>query len=142
MTIEKAILQALQKGVIAAVAASIKDDLPVKYMGRTFTKPDDNCWLEVVHIPNNITDEFWATEKTYRGIFRLILHWGIDDKGAYEPMQVIESVGSYFAKGTKLVDPGNTVRVSITDNPNLLSVIEEAPEMLLPLSIRYQFFKA
>lgn len=139
---EKEILEALQKGVIAAVAASIKPLLPVKYVGRNFTKPTDSNWLEVIYIPNNITNEFWANGKTYRGLLRLVLHWGMKDAGAYEPMQVIESIASYFSKGLKLVDTGNTVRISINDIPNLLNVMEEPPEMLIPLSIRYHFFSA
>lgn len=142
MTVEKAILEALQKAVIAAVAASTLPATAVKYVGRNFTPPNDNHWLEVIYIPNNINDEFWAEGKTYQGILRLILHWGMDDKGAYAPMTLIETIGAYFAKGLKLTDPGNTVRVSITDNPNLLNVIEEAPKMLFPLSIRYRCFKA
>lgn len=139
---EKAILEALQKAVTAAVAASTKPTLSVKYVGRNFTKPNSDGWLEVIYIPNNIMDEFWAEGKTYQGILRLVLHWFMDDKGAYEPMQLIESIGSYFYKGLRLADPGNTILLKINDHPNLLNVLEEAPELLLPLSVRYQFFKA
>lgn len=138
---EKEILEALQKAVTSAVAASIKSTLPVKYVGRTFTKPNSGGWLEVIYIPNNVTDEFWSTGKTYQGILRLVLHWIMDDKGAYEPIRVIESIADYFAKGTKFNDPSNAVTVKISDNPNLINAIEEAPEMLFPLSVRYHFFK-
>jgi hypothetical protein len=139
---EKAILEALQKAVIAAVAASTLPATAVKYVGRNFTKPANGKWLEVVHIPNNITNEFWGDEKTYRGLFRLILHWPMVDKGAYEPLALIETISNYFAKGTKFADVANTVRVSITDRPNLLGIIEEPPEMLFPVSIQYQFLSA
>lgn len=142
MTIEKAILEALQKGVIAAVAASTLSATAVKYVGRNFTKPSDGKWLEIVHIPNNITGEFWGSEKTHQGLLRLILHWPMIDRGAYDPLTLVETIAGYFTKGLSLTDTGNTVRVRITDVPNLLSVLEEPPEMLFPISIRYQFFSA
>lgn len=143
MSVEKSILEALQKGVTAAVEASDDSTLAVKYLGRNFKKPDDKtAWLEVVHIPNNPNGEFWGESRTHQGILRLILHWPMVDKGAYEPMELIESIAAYFEKGTILADPDATVRVRITDHPNLLNVLEEAPEMLLPVSIRYQFFSA
>lgn len=142
MTTEKAILEALQKGVIAAVAASTLPTAAVKYVGRNFTKPSDGKWLEVIYIPNNITGEFWGTEKTHQGLLRLILHWPMVDRGAYDAMTLVETIAGYFTKGLSLTDVGNTVRVRITDKPNLLGMIEEAPEMILPISIRYQFFSA
>lgn len=139
---QRYILEALQKGVIAAVAASSTPTLPVKYVGRNFTPPESGGWLEVVFIPNDITDEFWGTSKTYRGLFRLIFHWVINDSGAYSVMDLANSVSGYFAKGLTLNDTGNNVTVRITDNPNHMGVIEEAPEILVPVSVRYQFFKA
>lgn len=142
MTTEKAILEALQKGVIAAVAASTLPAASVKYVGRNFTKPSNDKWLEVIYIPNNIAGEFWGGEKTHQGLMRLILHWPMSDRGAYEPITLAETIAGYFTKGLMLSDVANTVRVKIIDNPNLLGVIEQAPEMILPLSIRYQFFSA
>lgn len=138
---EKAILEALQKGVIAAVAATSLAATAVKYVGRNFTKPNDGKWLEVIYIPNNVTNEFWGSEKTHQGILRLILHWPMTDKGAYEAVTLIEAIAAYFTKGLKLVDPGSTVRINISENPNLMNVMEETPELLLPLSVRYNFFK-
>lgn len=140
---EKAILEALQKAVIAAAAAASIPTASVKYVGRNFTPPADaGAWLEVIHIPNNVTNEFWAEGKTYQGIMRLILHWPMTDKGAYAAITLAENVMAYFTKGSRFADPGNTVQVKISDNPNLLSIMEEAPELLLPISIRYSFFKA
>lgn len=142
MTTEKAILEALQKGVLAAAAASTLPAIQVKYVGRNFTPPSDAAWLEVVHIPNNLTDEFWAEGKTHQGIMRLILHYPMKDRGAYDPMLLAESIGAYFYKGRILSDVAVSVRVRINDNPNLIGVLEEPPEMLIPLSIRYHLFKA
>lgn len=139
---EDKILKALQKAVIAAVAAAASTDLPataVKYVGRNFTPPGDKAWLEVVHIPNNITGEFWADGKTYQGLLRLILHWPMVDKGAYTPIILIESIGNYFTKGSKFTQ--DDVVVTVTDNPDLMAVMEEPPYMILPLSIRYRHFK-
>ncbi len=139
---EKAILEALQKGVLAAVAASSEPTLSIKCAGISLTKPDNGKgWLEIVYIPNNITNEFWGNGKTHRGMMRLILHWQIDGKGAYPPMTLIQAIGGYFTKGLKLADVGNTVSVSINDNFNFLGILEEPPEVLYPISIRYQFFK-
>lgn len=142
MTTEKAILESLQKAVIAAVAASTLPAAAVKYVGRNFTKPSDGKWLEVIYIPNNLTNEFWGSEKTHQGLLRLILHWPMVDRGAYDPLTLVETIAGYFSKGLILTDAGNTVRVRITDVPNLLSVLEEPPEILFPISIRYQFFSA
>lgn len=140
---ERAILQALQTAVIAARDASILPGLQIKCVGVPFTPPDDGKgWLEIIHIPNNVTDEFWSSGKTYRGFMRLILYWPVDSEGAYPAMDLIESIGSYFTKGMKITDSGPTVRVTITDNPNFLGVLEEPPYILYPLSIRYQFLKA
>lgn len=140
---EKAILEALQKAVTAAVAASDDATLVVKYLGRNFKKPDGSTsWLEIVHIPNNVTDEFWSDGKTYRGMMRLVLHYPMKDKGAYEAIELIESIAEYFTKGRRLSDLASTVSVKVADHPNLMGIIEEPPEMLLPISIRYEFFTA
>lgn len=139
---ERYILEALQKAVTSAVATSNTPSLPVKFIGRTFTPPDKGGWLEIVFIPNDIMNQYWDTSKTYRGMFRLVFHWVIDDGGAYGIMDLARSVGAYFTKGLHLVDPGGNVNVKITDNPNNMGLIEEPPELLLPLSIRYMFFKA
>ncbi len=139
---EKYILEALQKAVTTAVAATTLPPTAVKYVGRLFEKPSNYRWLEVIYIPNNIENEFWDSSKTYQGILRLILHWGMDDKGAYEPTTLINDIAASFAKGGKFADPGNNVIVRIDEVPNLLGILEEPPELLLPLSVRYRFFKA
>lgn len=139
---ERYILEALQKGVIAAVDASSNPDLPIKMVGRTFNKPETGAWLEVIPMPNNVMDEFWGSGKTYRGVLRLIFAWPMNDEGVYTSLSAVDSVTSYFTKGLKLTDPGNNATVTITDNPDFKGVIEEAPWMLHPVSIRYQFFKA
>ncbi len=136
---EKDILQALQTAVIAAVAASTSPKLPIKVLGITFTPPSDGKWLEVIHIPNNLNGEFWANSKTYRGIFRLVLHWPIDGAGVYSPMDLASSIADYFAKGAKFTS--NNTTVMIYENPDLTSVMEEPPQLLFPMSIRYMSFQ-
>jgi hypothetical protein len=141
--VEKAIVEALQKAVIAAVAACDTPTLPVKYIGRNFTPPADNTgWLEIVIIPNNVQGELWGPEKTHRGMLRLILHWPMKDKGAYEPLELLEDISSYFIKGRRFADQAATVSVKISEGPDFRGVLEEPPEMLLPMSIRYEFFAA
>lgn len=139
MMIEQEILERLQKATIAAVASSILPTLPIKHVGRTFTIPDDGKYLEIVYIPNNVKNEFWSDGKTYRGLFRLILHWGLDNAGAYPAMRAIASVSAYFAKGA--IFQTEAVRVKVYEAPDLTGVIEVAPEMLFPVTIRYECFQ-
>ncbi|QWY83155.1 hypothetical protein [Rhizobium phage RHph_X2_24] len=139
MMVETDILKALQKAAIAAAAASTMPTLPVKPIGRTFTVPSNGRYLELIHIPNNVTNEFWSEGKTYRGLFRLILHWGLDDTGAYSPLDVIASVASYFVKGA--IFQNGSVSVKIYEEPDLTGVIEQPPETLYPVSIRYMSFQ-
>lgn len=134
---EVEIIKALQKAVIAAVAGRV----PVKYIGINFKKPNTGGWLEVVHIPNNILSEHWGPEKTFRGLLRLILHWPMDTQGVYVPLTLLESISGYFTKGSKLAGDNN-VTLRITDVPNYLGPMEETPELLLPVSIQYEFFAA
>jgi hypothetical protein len=139
MMIEKEILQALQTATTAAVAASIMPTLPVKYRGRNFVIPDDDRWLEIVQIPNNVNGEFWSAGKTYRGLFRLLLHWSLDDEGAYEPLDVIASVSAYFPIGAIFQSGG--IKVKVYQEPDLTGVIETPPEQLFPVTIRYECFQ-
>jgi hypothetical protein len=132
---DRSILSALQDATEAAVLASIKPDLPVKYLGRSWTPPNDQKWLEVIFIPNNPSD-FWGNEQTYMGMYRLILHWPNDDSGAYEPIDVLASVAGYFSKDRRLQN------VSICETPAFGGVLEEGAENLYPASMRYQSFRA
>jgi hypothetical protein len=133
--IEREILQALQTATINAVSASTMPLLPIKALGRTFDPPGDGRWLEIVHIPNNVIGQFWADGKTYRGLYRLILHWGLDDAGVYQPMDVIASIAAGFPKGS--IFQNGSVSVKIYDEPDLVGVIEASPETLYPVTIRY-----
>lgn len=137
--IEAKILEALQKATTAAVAASTMPALPVKYRGRIFNPPDDGRWLEIVYIPNNINGEFWGSGKTYRGLYRLLLHWGLDDEGAYEPLDVIASISAHFPIGATFQSGG--VQVKVYQEPDLTGVIEAPPEQLFPVTIRYETFQ-
>ena len=136
--IETEILEALQKATTTAVANSITPALPIKYLGRTFDIPNNGRYLEVVYIPNNVNNEFWGNGKTYRGLYRLILHWGLDDAGAYPPMRALSSICDGFVKGS--VFQNGAVSVTIYDEPDLTTVSESAPEMLFLASVRYSFF--
>lgn len=139
MMVEKQILAALQKATTAAVLASNMPTLPVKYLGRVFPIPSDGRYLEIVHIPNNVNGEFWDSGKTYRGLFRLLLHWQIDDAGAYQPLEILASITSYFPVGAVFQNDG--VSVKVYQEPDLTGVIEAAPETLYPVTIRYMSFQ-
>lgn len=136
MNKDRYVLEALQKAVIAAVAASTDTTLAVKMVGRTITPPTSGKWLEVIQIPIN-SDPSLGQERLYRGMLRLILHWPVDDKGAYGPMDLLTSITSYFTKGSKHTDSGNNVKVTITHNPAFMGVEEDSPEVRYPASIRY-----
>lgn len=138
---ERYVLEALQKAVIAAVAASDDDTLVVKMLGRAINPPSSGKWLEVVQIPNNV-DRTWGSEKVYQGAIRLILHWPVDDRGAYDPLDLIESIGAYFTKGSKHSDSGDNVEVTVIRNPDFMGVIEQAPELLYPMTVRYRCYIA
>ena len=137
--IEDKILKALQTGVTTAVQGSNIPAFPIKYIGKIFNPPDDGKYIEIVYIPNNINGEFWSSGKTYRGLFRLILHWGLFEQGAYEPLRFFASVTQYFSIGEVFQYSG--VSVKITAEPDLTGVIENAPDLMYPLTIRYETFK-
>lgn len=140
---DRYILEALQKAVIAAVADSSTPSLYVKMAGRVAEPQSADRWLEVIHIPNNF-DGTWGEEKTYQGLLRLMLHTAVDDKGAYGPMDIITSIGNYFTKGRKLPnkDPNPDVEVTVTTNPEFMGIMEEAPDVLYPISIEYRVYDA
>lgn len=137
INVERYILEALQKGVTLAVGTSI----PVKYVNTNFKAPSNGKWWEVVYIPNNVTDEFWDEGKTFQGVLRLILHWPQSNTGAYLAMDEMKRVADSFIKGNIYTDPLNQVRVKIQEHPNCTGVLEQSPEFLLPLTIRYSCFK-
>lgn len=132
---EEQIITALQR---AAMAAAEAEQTPIKILGRTFNVPD-GPWLEIVHIPNNVTGEFWADGKTYRGLFRLMLHYPLNDAGIYAPTRLISAIAAHFHKGAVFTAGG--VSVKIYDEPDLTGMIEAPPEMLFPVSIRYMSFQ-
>lgn len=140
MGIERDILKALQTGAGEAVTASALPALPIKYLGRTFTIPNDQKYLEIVHLPNNRLGDFWGAQKYYRGTMRLVLHYPNDDAGVYTPIDLIEQIGSFFTKD-KTLRSGQAV-VKIYENPDCSGPIEGGTETLYVVSIWYQCFAA
>jgi len=137
--VEKEILQALQTGLIAAVAASIAPTIGIKPVMRTFNPPAGAPWIEIVHVPNNILGEFWDASKTYRGLFRLLFRFPLLDEGAYPALDIISSVSGHFGKGSIFTSGGISVR--IYDEPDLSGVIEAPPYSLYPVTVRYMSFQ-
>lgn len=132
---EQAILRALQGGVTAAVTASTRPALPVSYVGVGFMVPNDQKWLEVIWLPNNIMGDLWGNEKNHRGILRLLLHWPNDGSGAYAPLALIESIGGYFQKG--LLIGG----VQCYERADITGVVQDGDDVIYPMSIRYQSYR-
>lgn len=133
---ESKIIEALQKQAIKIV----NDDKCLKCVNVNFNPPSNKQWWEIVYIPNNIPNEFWDEGKTYRGIFRLILHWPQKNQGIYKPMEEAERVAEGFRKGTELFDSNEIVKVLISDEPDMSNVLEDEGELLLGLTIKYVCF--
>lgn len=134
---EVEILQAFQSAVRDnAVPNSIMPNLAVKYIGRVFTPPNDQKFLELIWIPNNRNGDFLGAEKNYQGLFRMVLHWPNDNLGAYQPMRVIESIGSYFTKDA--LAPA----IQIYETPDFRGPLEMQHETLYPSQLRYQSYRS
>lgn len=136
MIIESKILKCLQQKAIEVI-----NDKNVKCLNVNFNPPVDKKWWEVVYIPNNIEDEFWAdSSKTYRGIFRLLLHWPQKSQGVYKPLEEAERVAAGFPKNLELFSEDGSVKVIITDTPDIKNVIEDRPQLMISLTIKYTCF--
>jgi hypothetical protein len=135
--IEADITKALQDAVAAAVGASTLPALPIAYLDRVFTPPNDSKYVEIVQIPNNPDGEFWNDERNYAGILRVILHWPINNEGRYPPVRALDSIAGYFIK-TRALSNG----VKLTSVPNFTGPLEGKGDMLYPFSVRYQRFAA
>ena len=136
MMIESKIIKCLQQKAMEVI-----NDKNVKCLNVNFNPPVDKKWWEVIYIPNNIEDEFWAdNSKTYRGIFRLLLHWPQKSQGVYKPLEEAERVANGFPKNTELFSEDGSVKVIITDTPNITSVAEDRPQMMIGLTIKYSCF--
>lgn len=144
--IETDVLTALQQAALAAFDVSSlfalsgwSKETRVKAMGRTFTIPGDNRYVELVNIPNNRTNDYWNGERVYQGNFRIILHWNIDDSGVYPPMTYLDEIASYFDKG-KIFSSG-AANVRIYDFPGASNMIAAGSELLFPLTLPYRCFR-
>ncbi len=135
---EKLVLEALQKNVTAAVLASTLPSLKVKYIGIPYKPAANTPWLELVNIPNNVSAEFWNSGKTYRGLFRLLLHWPIDSKGIYDAMNLLTSIGQSFEKGKRIQN--GSIIVMVTDHPDMPTILEQESDTICVLSVRYNCF--
>lgn len=132
------VIKALQKSFLAALAASDFPDTPVKMLGRTFTPPDDGTpWFEVLVIPNNPDNQFWGDERTYQGLFRVLLHVSNEDEGVYGDIDRLKSVVQYFTKNREVTE--GTITVRITTPPNLTSIEPAGHETVFPVSMRYVY---
>lgn len=129
---ESAILETLQTAVTTAVSESTVDsDMPVAYINKDFDIPTDGRWLQLVWLPNNRRGDFIGTEKNYRGILRLVLHWPKKGTDAYAPLQWLESVTLYFEENRLLSG------VQFYEIPDFTGPLTEEDESLWPIDVRY-----
>lgn len=136
MNKERYVLEAL----MAKVAAAIADVHPAKYPLTTINPPSSHPWWEILYLPNNPDGEFWGDEKTYQGIVRLILHYPMKNE-VFDAMDEVSRVSDQIKKGELLQDAGRNVTVKISEEPDTGAPMEEAPEALIPLTVRYTSFK-
>lgn len=66
----------------------------------------------------------------------MVLHWPNDNRGAYDPIEVIESIGSYFTKDR--LAPS----ILITETPDFRGPLEMGHETLYPSQMRYQSYRS
>ncbi len=136
---ERYILEALQSTVVNAIE-TVNPSMVIKAIGRTVKPATTGIWVELIHIPNNYEGEMWGSDKTYRGLFRVVFHQKMDDTGAYPLLDIVKSVSELLPKGLLCTDSGNNVSVKISDSPNVTGIFEETPELIIPLSLRYICF--
>lgn len=136
--IEKPILETLQKAAIAAIAASSIPAMQIKPIGIT-GPTNGQAFVELTNIVNNRQGDYWDDSRIYQGIFRIILHWPNDNKGAYAAMTYRDELAAYFPKGRSLT--AGSSQVKIYGYPDAGSVLEAGAELLYPLSIMYRCFR-
>ena len=135
--IESKIVKCLQEKAIEVIGR--KEN--IKCINVNYDPPVDKKWFELIYIPNNPEYEFWNdTAKTYRGIFRIIMHWPQKSQGVYKPLEEMERIATGFPKNLELGDVDNTIKVVVTDTPNLTSIIEDRPQLMIGLTIKYICF--
>lgn len=136
MLIESKIIKRLQERAIEVI-----DDKNIKCLNINFDPPVDEKWWEVVYIPNNVQDEFWSgSDKTYKGIFRLILHWPQKSQGVYKPLEEVERVAGGFPKDLELFSSDNSIKIILTDTPDINNLSEDRPQFTIGLTIKYTCF--
>lgn len=136
MMVESKIIKCLQTKALEVI-----NDKNVKCVNINFNPPVDKKWWEIIYVPNNVEDEFWADEsKTYKGILRLILHWPQKSQGIYKPLEEAERVANGFPKNLELYSEDKSVKVIITDTPDVTNIIEDRPQFMIGLTIKYTCF--
>lgn len=133
------ILEALQKRLTEAVAASSEPDTPVKYMGIAQDRSNLSKWVEAVFIPNNPDGVFWGSEEEFRGIFRIIISKTMDGRAPYDIMKYADELGKFFNKGQKF--SFDEFAVMVYDKPKLMTISEVAPNISVSISVRYTGIK-
>lgn len=134
--IESKIVKCLQEHAINVI-----NDKNIKCINVNFNPPVDKKWWELIYIPNNVNNEFWSgNSKTYRGIFRIALYWPQKSQGIYKPLEEIERVAKGFEKDTQLFSDDGKVKVTITDTPDMTTISEDKPYLIIGLTMKYSCF--
>lgn len=113
--------------------------IPVKALGRTFDPPNDQKYLELIHIPNDPDDKYIDGSKMYQGIFRLILHWPNNDEGVYDPLNIVDFLSAQFTKENPLWIGAH--RLEFYQRARFLGQDDTGQDILFPLSVYYRCFQ-
>lgn len=108
--------------------------LPLKMPRRIFTPPNDQKYLEIIRLPNDLA-RTWGPEKMFRGIVRVGLHWPLDDLGEFPALQVCEQIAEAIPKG--FVMEYGAARLIISDVPNIGQPLDSGQETIFPVSFTY-----
>lgn len=108
--------------------------LPLKMPRRIFTPPNDQKYIEVFRLPNDLARN-WGNEKLFRGIIRVGLHWPMDDQGDFPALQVCEQIANAFPKGHVMTY--GAARLMISDVPKITEPLDSGQETIFPVSFTY-----
>lgn len=112
--------------------------LSVAYPDVTFTPPNDNKYLEIIHIPNDVDNYAWDNEdaEIYKGLLNINIHWS-GNVGNVPVKNIADNIiNNYFSKGTILTQ-GST-KVHIYKKPSVSAPIKNGAYRFVTVKISYQ----
>jgi hypothetical protein len=132
-----AILAALQTAAIADIQTA-DNTLPIKSVGLNFEIPDNQRYVEFVHIPNDNDNAGWREQKIFAGLFRLVFFKGNDGQAPYGLINLAEQISAAFPKSRTL--PAGDLQVRIVRKPSYSGISEMENKLMLSITLQYSAF--